>query len=102
MSMRDVAVSNLTQPPQLADWTDLPRRAWQDVQETAALIWEAWISLFPELQFWDPFGAALTSQPSCGAGRAADQSKAGIALSRPPHTERHQCPAHPLLRIGQH
>ena len=60
MSMRDVAVSNLTQPPQLADWTDLPRRARQDVQETAALIWEAWISLFPELQFWDPFGAALT------------------------------------------
>ncbi|AWZ01000.1 MAG: hypothetical protein NXH87_16830 [Rhodobiaceae bacterium] len=60
MSMRDITVRVLTSPAQVADWTDLPVQAWHDLQETTALIWKAWVSLFPELSFWDPFGAALT------------------------------------------
>jgi len=60
MSMRDEAVRSLPKPPRTADWTDLPSQAWDDIGEAARLAWDAWTSLFPELGFWDPFGAALT------------------------------------------
>ncbi|MCE8000020.1 MAG: hypothetical protein HEP70_14275 [Rhodobiaceae bacterium] len=60
MSMRDESTANLTQPVQLADWTDLPRQAWGDIREATELAWEAWVGLFPKLELWDPVGAALS------------------------------------------
>lgn len=60
MPMRDDTAINLTRPPQMADWTDLPRQAWLDIREATELAWEAWIGLFPKFELWDPVGAALT------------------------------------------
>ncbi len=60
MSLKDQAVRNLTQPPRVADWTDLPARAWDDIQKTIVLTWDAWTGLFPRLEFWDPLGATVT------------------------------------------
>ncbi len=60
MSMRNEPVINPAQPHQAADWTELPGQAWDDIREATSLAWDAWISLFPRLEFWDPFGAALT------------------------------------------
>lgn len=41
------------------DLNKIPSEAWNDVQETATLVWRAWVNLFPNEIFWDPFGAAL-------------------------------------------
>jgi len=41
------------------DLNKIPREAWNDVQEFTTITWRAWVKLFPNETFWDPFGAAL-------------------------------------------
>ncbi len=60
MSMRQHTLMDSYISPRASDLTDLPQEAWDDVQGTAVLAWDAWVSLFPTHGLWDPFGAALT------------------------------------------
>jgi hypothetical protein len=60
MFLRDGNISDHNGLSQARDLTNLPSEAWSDVQESASLVWQTWVNLFPNGTLWDPFGAALT------------------------------------------
>lgn len=55
---RQTADFNLS--PRATDLSELPREAWTDIVETADLLWQAWVQLFPNDPMWNPVGAGLT------------------------------------------
>ncbi len=59
MLWRSRLATDLDTPPQASDLADLPWEAWRDIQESAGLLWKAWVRLFPKDPMWDPVGAGL-------------------------------------------